>query len=363
MYNRDSSPTVTSCSFSGNSGGFGGGMFNDNSNPTVSNCTFVGNTATATSGGGMASLGGSSPTVSNCAFIGNTSGCNGAGMLIIGGSSTVINCTFSGHSTNFGAGMLIAGGNSTVINCTFSGNSADFGGGMANTGGSQTVINCIFSGNSAISSGGGMFNFGGNQTVTDCTFAFNSAGNGNALGFDSGPSDTSIANCILWDGGDEIRNNDGSTITVAYSLVQGGFPGPPGPGNIDTDPLFVDPDNGDYRLSAGSPCIDAGDNTAVPAGITTDLDGNPRFVDDPKTIDSGNGDPPVVDIGAYEFQGASQCPWDCDGGESTDGTVGIDDFLALLAQWGSPGICDFDGGGVGINDFLELLANWGPCPG
>ena len=45
-----------------------------------------------------------------------------------------------------------------------------------------------------------------------------------------------------------------------------------------------------------------------------------------------------------------------------DGDVGIVDFLGLLAQWGSPGSCDFDGGGVGINDFLELLGNWGPCP-
>ncbi len=59
---------------------------------------------------------------------------------------------------------------------------------------------------------------------------------------------------------------------------------------------------------------------------------------------------------------ASFCPWDCDGGESTDGTVGITDFLLLLAQWGGPGSCDFDGGGVGINDFLDLLAAWGPCP-
>ncbi len=53
------------------------------------------------------------------------------------------------------------------------------------------------------------------------------------------------------------------------------------------------------------------------------------------------------------------CPWDCG---DDDGTVGIVDFLALLAQWGGPGTCDFDGGGVGITDFLELLANWGACP-
>ena len=53
------------------------------------------------------------------------------------------------------------------------------------------------------------------------------------------------------------------------------------------------------------------------------------------------------------------CPWDC---ADLDGTVGIVDFLGLLAQWGGPGSCDFDGGGVGIVDFLTLLGNWGPCP-
>ena len=54
------------------------------------------------------------------------------------------------------------------------------------------------------------------------------------------------------------------------------------------------------------------------------------------------------------------CPWDC--AKPFDGNVGINDFLALLAQWGGPGSCDIDGGGVGINDFLDLLANWGRCP-
>ncbi len=54
------------------------------------------------------------------------------------------------------------------------------------------------------------------------------------------------------------------------------------------------------------------------------------------------------------------CPWDCT--QPGDGSVGISDFLLLLAQWGGPGTCDIDGGGVGIVDFLALLANWGPCP-
>jgi hypothetical protein len=54
------------------------------------------------------------------------------------------------------------------------------------------------------------------------------------------------------------------------------------------------------------------------------------------------------------------CPWDCD--PPGDGEVGVTDFLQMLAEWGGPGNCDFDGGGVSITDFLDLLAAWGPCP-
>jgi hypothetical protein len=59
--------------------------------------------------------------------------------------------------------------------------------------------------------------------------------------------------------------------------------------------------------------MDAGDNSSVPADtadldgdndtnepVSLDLDGDPRFVDDPYTPDTGNGIPPIVDMGAYE---------------------------------------------------------------
>jgi hypothetical protein len=78
--------------------------------------------------------------------------------------------------------------------------------------------------------------------------------------------------------------------------------------------------------------------------------------------DTGNGDPPIVDMGAYEFQGAS-CPCDCE--DLPDGEVDVGDFLALLAQWGEAGSCDCEhppDGEVDVGDFLALLAAWGPCP-
>ena len=36
-------------------------------------------------------------------------------------------------------------------------------------------------------------------------------------------------------------------------------------------------------------------------GITTDIRGFPRFLDDPFTPDTGVGPAPVVDMGAFEF--------------------------------------------------------------
>ena len=73
-------------------------------------------------------------------------------------------------------------------------------------------------------------------------------------------------------------------------------------GNIDENPRFVAAGIGNLRLFDNSPCIDAGDNTAVPSGILVDLDGNPRFIDFPPPGGTGNGSSPIVDIGAYEEQ-------------------------------------------------------------
>jgi parallel beta-helix repeat protein len=354
--NDNSNPNVTNCTFSGNEAGVGGGMYNQwGSSPIVSNCTFTGNLA-ASNSGGMANYSQSSPTVTNCTFSGNTAAADGGGMYNEDNSSpTVVNCTFVGNSSSssssFGGGGMYNrfGSNPIVSNCTFTGNSAaSNGGGMCNfNNSSPTVTNCTFSGNSAGSYGGGMCNFlfYSNPTVTNCTFTGNTADYGGGMGnLDSYPT---VTNCILWGNtapsGAQIYNEI-SSPSVNYSDVEGGYGS--GVGNINADPLFVDADGPDnivgteddnLRLSPGSPCIDAGDNTAVPAdtadldndGNTVeptpwDLDGRDRFAD------GDCNDTEIVDMGAYEF---AKFAWVYIGDFAGGCDVDFVDFSVLGLTW------------------------------
>ena len=255
----------------------GGGMSNEASSPTVINCTFSGNQATG--GGGMANYisdatDSCNPTVTNCTFSGNTAIDNGGGMCNIGSSPTVTNCTFSGNSAPYGGGgmMNYNYASPTVTNCNFTSNTG--GGGMLNyDNSSPTVTNCTFSNNTG---SGGMWNYTASPTVTNCTFSNNTGGIPGM--YNEWQSNPTVTNSILWGNGDgaidQIVNVFESTATVTYSDVQGSYEGT---GNIDADPIFRDALNGDYRLLSGSPCIDVGNNAAVPADVTTDLDGNPRI--------------------------------------------------------------------------------------
>jgi hypothetical protein len=247
----------------------------------------------------------------------------GAGILCENGSSpTVTDCIISGNrGSPWAGGIGCYASDPTFANCVVAGNSAGYeGGGILCAISEPTFTNCLIVGNSADDEGGGLHCTGGAPAFANCTFTGNTAPlAGAAYCYYSSPV---FANCILWgDTAEEIYFEWGSP-QVSYSDIQGGWSGT---GNIDADPLFVDPDgpdddpdtwqDNDYRLGVGSPCIDAADNDAVPPDefdldgdddtdepIPFDLDGNPRFVDDPDTDDTGHGTPPIVDMGAYEYQ-------------------------------------------------------------
>ena len=222
-----------------------------------------------------------------------------------------------------GGGMYNSGScRPTLANCTFSGNSAsESGGGMYNEYSNPTLINCTFSGNSAGSDGGGMLNIRSDPVLTNCTFSGNSA-NRHGGGMFNMRSDPVLTNCILWgDTPNEIYNIE-STAIITYSDVQGGWPGE---GNINANPLFVDSAIGDYHLLPDSPCIDAGDNSAVPPSVLTDLDGKPRII---------NG---TVNMGAYEFHYLRILYVDADAAGVNDGSSWADAYNelqdALAVAW------------------------------
>jgi hypothetical protein len=233
------------------------------------------------------------------------SGCDSTAVL---DGFTITGGNADGNDTHSkGGGMYNDSGSPSLVNCKFTGNSAGkMGGGIYNELGNITLTNCTFIGNLCAECGGGIGGALGGLTLTNCTFTDNKASirGGAIYDFSSTPT---ITNCILWD-------NLPNEIVGMIPLI---FPAPPskinycdvkggwlGTGNINLDPKFADSDG---RLSAGSPCIDAGNNSAVPIGITTDLDGNPRFVDILATPDTGLGTPPIVDMGAYEFSSGPSC--------------------------------------------------------
>jgi hypothetical protein len=251
---------------------------------------------------------------------------------------------------------------------------ATHGGGIhCGTGSSPTIRNCAIVGNATTEDAGGIYCYhGSTPTIVNCTIGGNSAPVASGLVCDSyeqeNPNTVEIVNCILWNGGDEIGNYDNSSITITHSVVEGGWTGE---GNIGDDPLFVDPEDGDCHLRPCSPCIDAANNEAVPADVSDldgdgdtdeplpyDLDGHPRFVDDPHMSDTGYGTPPIVDMGAYEFQ--ADCPGDLDGDRDVDQA----DLGILLAAWGTTADGDLDcDGDTDQSDLGILLANWGEtCP-
>jgi len=392
MCNNYSNPILTNCTFINNSmtdeWTYGGGINNYSSSPVLTNCSFISNSA-SWEGGGIYNNYNSDSKLRNCTFTKNSAGSKGGGMTNFISKPTVIECIFNENSAGSGGGVYHWDSTAKLISCTFTANSAgNDGGGVLNEYANPALTNCTFAGNTAVDDGGAMYNHDiKNPTIINCTLSSNTAGDKGGGLYNSGSKPT-LTNCILWGNRDSGGTNEaaqtyGAPPVVNYCCIQGLTGGLGGTGNIDDDPNFGrDPndggdgwgvgdndDFGDLHITPGSPCIDAGNNNAVPAdaadldgdGNTAeptprDFDGDPRFVDDPCTTDTGSGTKPVVDMGADEFPYLGDLDF--------SGCVNFADYALVAVRWletgcGTCGGADLTGeGDVNLDDVRRFVRNW-----
>jgi predicted outer membrane repeat protein len=312
VYDVTSSLTVANCTFTNNKAAVRGGAINyshstySGTTLQVTNCTFDSNTADATSTGGAIYSDGASTVISDCDFTSNSGGGGGAISLWATGSNnyTIQSCYFSGNiatATGSGAGhggaILCWNTGTAAPSCTFTVTCCEFYDNIASYAAAidceyatAIITSCALSnndcfGNLSDNSGGGIGIWNSNSTsIINCTIIGSNAYFG--AGIYANNSTATIMNTIVWGNSSNYTNDIYgylSSLTVDYCDLQHATGGTH---CIYTDPLFV---TGDFpHISSGSPCINAGNNSA-PYLPATDFEGDVR-------IKGG-----TVDIGADEY--------------------------------------------------------------
>ncbi len=332
LYAYEASPTVVNCTFTDNVAIIGSAMFVWYGDPVIANSTFIENGWFSPVGWAALVSRSGEPEIEDCAFIRNRGGglrsegsrpitaCTfventvGGGLRLSGGAPNIIDCTFIRNEAYHGGGVHSSWGFPQLINCRFHGNSAgSAGGGLFNNAWGVILVNCVFSGNTAggfvlrpgwppsPGTGGALRNGWASALVLNSTFVGNSAGTGGGM---VGLDGSTIAQSIFWGNWDDWGMSQSAQLgggeyppDIDYSCVQGWTGTLGGEGNVRADPLFADADGADdiagteddnFRLSADSPLINAGDPDP-PLVPYLDADGHERTL-------CGR-----VDMGAYEF--------------------------------------------------------------
>ena len=261
----------------------GGGVILQYSSPLLKDLYITGNSA-ITDGGGIMCQHCINPQIINCIITGNDSGHSGGGLSIFNSSPQIIDCQVSSNSaTDYGGGLRWFASTPTLIRVIINGNSTHYGGGIAAWDFSEsTLTNVVIFNNSASVSGGGILVRNG--------------------------SSPSLQNCVVWANTPQQVKFDPSfswnNIVIGHTVFHNGVSGISQgngsvfwhDGNLEVDPQFVNPYNGDFTLQATSPCIDSGNPDLNDNGI--------NWEDDPADRDP---DGTRLDIGAYYYEQTIGC--------------------------------------------------------
>ena len=286
---------------------YGGGIYCLDSKPTIANCIITKNAAVSSAGDGGGIYCSSSAVITNCIISENRTSAEwgGAGGGIYIKSSPIISyCSILNNSTSTDFNYNVGGGiysgtdsSPTIISCIISGNSAgglQGGGIFCAFGSSPTLANCIISENASVEEGAGIYCDYASPVFAYCTVSRNYG-----EGINCWWTSPYIINCIFWDNETEIYYYpDSEPPTILFSDFQGGWDGE---GNINADPFFMDPENADFHIHPGSPCL----NAAKDVDLSYDVDGDPRPDANGSGFDMGADEAellgPVVRLSQYSF--------------------------------------------------------------
>lgn len=233
-------------------------------------------------GGGMY-LSNSSPLLQELVFQNNEAAEGGGGLYIENGSPNVNLLRFTNnHTSGLGGGLLLSNGRFDLTTLIFRENSANFGGAVASqAGASVSLINVLMWGNTA-SAGAALYADTGSVTLTNVSLNSNVTLSPYSGGVHIKDADLAIHNSILWGNTSsttalqELAREGLGSQQIDYSIIEGMLD------NIDldirgeSDPLFIDPANGNLSISTNSPAVDRGNEDFLPANIHYDLNLNPR---------------------------------------------------------------------------------------
>jgi len=232
------------CDFVGNRASRHGAAYLDGTPLAVFEaCDFEGNGADSASGafGFHDSRGG----LYGCGFFGNDGAADAGGATVTGASFLLIQrCTFRGNSAVAGGAVTVGGGTAFVERTVFDGNRTTGGAGAR---------------------GGALRVGGGNATITRTAFVGNESDTGSHLFLENGRAE--VGQCIFAGGVGAVPVGCGSGATLGVGCTDvwghaGGdwvgclAPHAGGDGNFSADPLFCDPDAGDFSIRADSPCTE-----------------------------------------------------------------------------------------------------------
>ncbi|MCK4304928.1 MAG: right-handed parallel beta-helix repeat-containing protein [Candidatus Eisenbacteria sp.] len=208
--------------------------------PTIRDCFFTHCTASMI-GGAVCFASYGTPTLTNCTFIANSTTFGGAVICWVDTEPTITGCTFIGNSAWFGAAIECADrAHVTVEGCTFWGNDAERGGAvMCEEDSEVTIRNCTFHENVAYEGGAAVAcEVNGHVFLENAVLAFSTSGEAILC---SSSSSATLTCCDVFGnaGGDWVGH-----IADQYGIN----------GNISEDPLFCDPEEGNFSLQIDSPC-------------------------------------------------------------------------------------------------------------